>query len=117
MKSYTDLEQSKKLAKILPLESADMLWGYWYNGENHCVPNMRPFRDLRDNIPNGYIPAWSLAALLDNLPYPSLAQHANELWSLTAWVDTVQPYSVGGYDNKIDACVDMIIKLYEQKLL
>lgn len=24
MKSYTDIEQSKKLAKILPLESADM---------------------------------------------------------------------------------------------
>ena len=24
MKSYTDLEQSKKLAEILPLESADM---------------------------------------------------------------------------------------------
>ena len=26
MKSYTDLEQSKKLAEILPLESADMCY-------------------------------------------------------------------------------------------
>lgn len=26
MKSYTDLSQSKKLAEILPLESADMCW-------------------------------------------------------------------------------------------
>ena len=26
MKSYTDLEQSKKLAEILPVESADMTW-------------------------------------------------------------------------------------------
>ena len=26
MKAYTDLEQSKKLAKILPLESADMTY-------------------------------------------------------------------------------------------
>ena len=29
IKSYTDLEQSKKLAKILPLESADMWWNYY----------------------------------------------------------------------------------------
>ena len=26
IKSYTDIEQSRKLAKILPLESADMYW-------------------------------------------------------------------------------------------
>ena len=26
IKAFTDLEQSKKLAKILPLESADMFW-------------------------------------------------------------------------------------------
>lgn len=26
MKSYTDLAQSEKLAKILPIESADMTW-------------------------------------------------------------------------------------------
>ena len=28
LKAYTDLEQSKKLAKILPLESADMHYQY-----------------------------------------------------------------------------------------
>ena len=28
MKSYTDLEQSKKLAEILPIESADMYYQY-----------------------------------------------------------------------------------------
>ena len=28
MKSYTDIEQSKKLAEILPLESADMYYQY-----------------------------------------------------------------------------------------
>ena len=26
MKNYTDINQSKKLAEILPLESADMTW-------------------------------------------------------------------------------------------
>lgn len=29
MKSYTDLEQSKKLAEILPLGSSDMYKIYW----------------------------------------------------------------------------------------
>ena len=33
MKSHTDLEQSKTLEKILPLESADMLWEQHYNNE------------------------------------------------------------------------------------
>lgn len=28
MKAYTDLEQSKKLAEILPIESADMYYHY-----------------------------------------------------------------------------------------
>lgn len=28
IKSYTDIEQSKKLAMILPIESADMCWQY-----------------------------------------------------------------------------------------
>ena len=43
MKSYTDLNQSKKLAEILPIESADMCF-------------------------NDNEPCWSLAALLDILP-------------------------------------------------
>ena len=64
MKAYTDIEQSKKLAEILPLESADM----WWNGfvdEEHSVtwdgyPNF-----LSSNI---CTPCWSLAALLEVLP-------------------------------------------------
>ena len=33
IKAYTDLEQSKKLAEILPLESADMIYIMYRNGE------------------------------------------------------------------------------------
>ena len=29
MKACTDIEQSKKLAEILPIESADMMWDDW----------------------------------------------------------------------------------------
>lgn len=38
MKSYTTLEQSKKLAEILPLESADM----FYNEEPRKRTGARP---------------------------------------------------------------------------
>ena len=32
MKAYTDVEQSKKLAEILPIESADLWWAERYAG-------------------------------------------------------------------------------------
>ena len=40
IKSYTDLEQSKKLAEILPLESADMFLAL-----NGLVPVMSKYID------------------------------------------------------------------------
>jgi hypothetical protein len=60
MKAYTDIKQSKKLAEILPLESADM---YYTCG------------DIAPDVMVGckqdymcYTMCWSLAALLDVLP-------------------------------------------------
>jgi hypothetical protein len=53
MKSYTDLEQSKVLSKILPLESADMM---------HDRLIVIPFND------GSLTPCWSLAALMNLLP-------------------------------------------------
>ena len=115
IKSYTDLEQSKKLAKILPIESADMLWGYYYNGKDYCVPNIRPFRDMHDNIPKGYTPAWSLAALLGVLPN-GIVMNKDSQSGMYHFSST----HVGMYvtaDNPLDACVDIIIKLHELNLL
>ena len=41
IESYTDLEQSKKLAEILPLESSDMHYCYDYNfNELESIPNI-----------------------------------------------------------------------------
>jgi len=59
MKAYTDLEQSRKLAEILPLESADMwVHPYWDD-----VPNIGT-ADLEYN----QFPCWSLAALIEQMP-------------------------------------------------
>ena len=59
IKTFTDISQSKVLAEILPLESADML--YW-KGEyiTHSY--------MEGQHKDEQIPVWSLAALLNLLP-------------------------------------------------
>ena len=122
MKSYTDINQSKKLAEILPLESADVIW----NLTNPDLPNIRAIPYEYSDYNNKYLnimPAWSLAALFDVLP-KFIGDYGKCLY-----------YDVSGYycgymidgdfmitieetkaDNPVDACVEMIIKLHEQKL-
>jgi len=60
IKSYSDLEQSRKLAEILPIESADM-----FLAMNGTIPVMSKYID--DGLVTAdetAIPCWSLAALL-----------------------------------------------------
>lgn len=116
MKPYTDLNQSKVLAEILPLETADMYYHpypndeYWYD-----IPNIGN-ADLKYN----QLPCWSLTALLDVLPYPQLSK--DKLGSgKIGWMVSVYPdncrYDSCWHDNPIDACVEIILKLHEQNLL
>lgn len=73
MKSYTDLEQSKKLAEILPLESADMIYmpimdiDSMSNSGFFNIPECYPFNEFKDSN-NKPLPCWSLAALMNLLP-------------------------------------------------
>ena len=64
IKSYSDLQQSRKLAEILPLESADMFLAI-----NGTIPMVSKYIDdgfiTADNTA---IPCWSLAALMNLLP-------------------------------------------------
>ena len=107
MKSYTDLEQSKELAKILPLESADMRYTPF---DTQCpwVWNEEP-----KLLEAGAIPCWSLAALLDYLSanlHTKIACLSNhwEVDCLVAIVDTKE---------LIDACYKMIVTLKEKNWL
>ena len=111
MKSYTDLEQSKKLAEILPLESADM--GYLWNGTSFCeypVSNQTIFNRIEN------IPCWSLAALLAFLPNSAFLERGSvtELYRVTL---PVELEAFDWYIEPLDACVNMIIKLHELNLL
>ena len=73
MKIATDIEQSKKLAEILPLESADMWWNYYSVTTDFGTPQIVHLNTPWVGSFNWYnkpdnTPCWSLAALLDVLP-------------------------------------------------
>jgi len=63
IKSYTDIEQSRKLAEILPLESADM----YYDGFGR-LPQGYAYTLISPNSFEYDKPCWSLAALMNLLP-------------------------------------------------
>jgi len=121
IKAYTDLEQSKKLAEILPIESADMYW--WYSGRRYYIEAI----DDGDFNEKGDIRAWSLAALIEILP---------EIIHIKDWENyiicigkdsicykrkedvlsqTILHESRG--TNLVDACYEMILKLNKLNLL
>ena len=118
MKSCTNIEQSKKLAEILPLESADMYW--WSSGKRYYIEAMD---DGDFNEKEGDIRAWSLAALLDVIPdsiYDNTYEYSQLEFSKksVAYHDLNDGIKIGSLkDNLVDACVETIIKLHEQKLL
>lgn len=121
IKSYTDLEQSHKLAEFLPLESADM--GYLWNGTSFCdypVSNQTIFNRIEN------IPCWSLTSLLNVIPkkikdFNVLRIDISEK-DFAIWYDEIG-YGVNTelpditMECPIDACYEMIIKLNELKLL
>ena len=127
MKSYTDLEQSKILAEFLPIESADM---YFEPSAGFCTePSEVKVGDIKYAHPRS-VPCWSLAALLSVIPKeveikgqryaPCLFPTTDGHWLYKLWYNSNaiidSPIAVW-CDNPLDACVEMIIKLNEQKLL
>jgi len=123
IRAYTTIEQSRKLAKILPLESADMHWTKDFDGS--WFVDLAEYTAVKIpkyvcNVEEHLLPCWSLASLLDVLPYPQLSK--DKLGSgKIGWMASVYPnncrYDSCWHDNPIDACVDMIIKLNERKML
>lgn len=108
LKNYTNIEQSKKLAEILPLESADAC----YN-DGELTIGYRPLAVKRDD----YIPCWSLTALLGVLDFSSLTQNKDDEWEVCVFDHDVHGYIEKTASNPVDTCVVMIEKLHERKIL
>lgn len=132
MKAFTDISQSKILAEILPIESADLWYAEIYEGKiegyNYIVSDT-PYYSTSFTKPseNNYsqntvkdIPCWSLAALLEVLPegvienyYAPYLQKENGKYSIAYGNEELLCTA----DNPVDACVEMIVKLKENKKL
>ena len=111
MKAYTNLKQSKKLAEFLSLESADMVWA----NDNDVI--VVPYDMVtRENVLHDFVPCWSLAALFSMLPKSAYLEKGSstELCRVTLPVELI---SSDWNLEAVDACVAMIEKLHEQKLL
>ena len=119
IKSFTDLEQSRKLAEILPLDSANMQYISFRHKDDtiEWIPQL--------GTPSKYdIPGWSLAALLELLP--KRLQIGDNVYELSVYLYGLYYWNITNgnpcfeskdKDNLVDACYEAIVFLHEQKLL
>ena len=118
MKSYTDISQSKKLAKILPHITADNTWEkVTIAGSNLNIPEERQYvhRDTSFSFFSGIgVPCWSLDALLEIIR--NNGRYEMQMYEGGYYFEA-NGFMTESYFNPIDACVEMIIELHEQKLL
>ena len=128
IKSYTDIERSKVLAEILPLDSADYFYKYCIGHYNSIYYRLETYPYNKGANKNHDIPCWSLSALLNVLPkiYYPVKDHKTDLilgkpkdkWCVLYWDTTGMQHgeeTLG--DNPVDACVDMIVKLKEKNMI
>lgn len=140
IKSYTDIEQSKKLAKILPLESADMHYNNasikGINYEDEYRAELMDYNTAQKVLSKylinpmfGIIPCWSLASLLEQLPYDVVDDDGNSVYLQMNKEDDVyqlvytdphgdfESIETDRYEHFVDACYELILKLHELNLL
>ena len=127
IKSYTDLEQSKKLAEILPLKSADLKWFFWTEesiaAKSPSFGYSKTAAESYKNTKAVYLPCWSLPALINILPdelednhFLTLDKEGNE-YCCCYEDNNGNSFRHTFADNPVDACVAMIEKLHELKML
>ena len=135
MKSYTDLEQSKKLLELgIDVNSADMYWDYDIQKHEHYPMVMD------DQFDDTCIRAWSLAALMNLLPseFTEVGKYSTTIYIIKIrkykFTDEVNVHQIaygsykwhedGGYtwsdmintgekENLIDAVFEMVCWLKE----
>ena len=121
MKSFTSIEQSTKLAEILPIESADMEYisNQWYDENTHTY-HTKLYKAPRIKKEDGCteklikLPCWSFSALLNIISTQTdtinLVQNSEGTWLIRVWNKHNISWEGGGYIEPIDACYDMVFK-------
>jgi len=120
MKNYTDFVQCKKLAEILPLDSADCFYRHFVNHYNAIQYTLEiyPYNKGADKIHD--LPCWSLAALLDilkdNIKIEKTGLDQSDMFTYSIIGDGYD-YKTHEHEELIDACYEMIVKLHEKNEL
>ena len=127
MKPFTDIKQSKELAEILPIDTADGFYEAYINPKTEDWEYVL-IAGNQWASPEVVVPAWSLAALLEIIPNQLdefrflLFPCYNSEWGCcyendnAGYYDVKIKYSAYG-ESPIDACVEMILILKEEKIL
>ena len=125
IKSFTSLEQSKVLAKILPIESADMHYSRDFDGS--WFFDLAEYTSVKipkyvSNVEEHLLPCWSLSALLSVLPNNIKRYTKSLYWFDDAWhceyVDEDGEGYIGETANSpVDACYKTILILNEYNLI
>lgn len=110
MKAFTDVNQSKQLAEILPLESADIC----YIQDLLAGGKYGEYRPYIGNIIPAYgqdkIRCWSLSALLAQMPCVEMTS-SNDNHYRAFWEDKFSDW----HTNPVDACVELIERVNNEK--
>ena len=133
IKTYTDFNQSERLAGILPVYSADLIY-HKYKGK-HINDDLKLstvlsagdryyWIDIKDEVEfDGDVPCWTFAALYGMFPqiqgyYPRIisSRYEKKYQMSYPYMENLVLCS-DEYDNLIDAEVDLILKLKERDLL
>lgn len=120
MKTFTDLEQSKKLLDILPLDSADCFYRRFADNYNTIQYTLEiyPYNKGADKIHD--LPCWSLATLLDilkdNIKIEKTLLDQSDIFTYSIIGDGYD-YKTHEHEELIDACYEMIVKLHEKNEL
>ena len=123
MKSYTDIEQSKKLAEILPIESADMYYLKRKINDTIETAIIKPVGNVDKSLC-----CWSLAALYNILPNNekesttltrgccniNTPEYIDNWWC--EYENEITDFAVSA-DNPIDAVYKMIVWLKKENYI
>jgi len=124
IKSYTDIEQSRKLSEFLSHESADMFiadvispkdQAHSYNFHVLATWGCKTFAEIKERESKyaKFIPCWSLTALLEVLPNENMLVKTTDKEYYCLAKDIMTKH----YNNPIDACYEMVLELKRKELL
>ena len=103
----TDLEQSKRVAKILPEESSDLCYSDRINDYGGFRSNLLP----RSRHFAFEMPAWSTVTLMRAMKSPILEYKGDDGWSLRVRDFKTEDKTI------VECCVKMIELLHEENVI